>query len=119
MDSANMEAWTEFSSEGIHNCFHHCGFQENFSIENDLSELKNTLKAAIEAVCDVPEDLDAEIFAYFDNNLIVSEKLLDTEIIFSKWLEHRQPVFYYNPGSESKSLRLTAGKRNDSFRNSL
>ena len=48
-----------------------------------MPELKNTLKAEIAVGCNAPEVLVAEVVAYFDNNLIVSEKLLDSEIIAS------------------------------------
>ena len=36
---------------------------------------------AIETGYDVPKDLDAETFVYFDNDLVVSEKFSDSEII--------------------------------------
>ena len=51
--------------------------------KNELSELKNTLKPATEVGCAVPEDSDAETFAYFDNDLIISEKLSVSKIIAS------------------------------------
>ena len=79
-----QRAWTEVPSQTIRNCFHHRGFEkdfeENFDIKNDFPELKNILKAAIEVGCDVSEGLDAEMVAYFDNDLIVSEKLPSSEI---------------------------------------
>ena len=78
---------TEVSSQTIHNCFHHCrfekDFEENFNIEEDLPQLKNISKAAIEVECHIPEDLHAKTFPYFNNHLIASEKLSDHEIIVS------------------------------------
>ena len=47
--------------------------RRKFQLGNDLPELKNILKVPDEVGCDVPEDLNVEMFAYFDNNLIVLE----------------------------------------------
>ena len=47
--------------------------RRKFRLGNDLPERKNILKVADEVGCDVPEDLNVEMFAYFDNNLIVLE----------------------------------------------
>lgn len=91
-----QRAWTEVSSETICNCFHHSGFEKGFKTDlnkddDDLACLKSTIEAATAAGCDT-KGLDAETFANFDDDLIVSEKLSDDDIIATVFNKDQETV---------------------------
>lgn len=80
-------AWSKVSSQAISNSVHHAGFDscetDLYQENNSLYNFKSALEAAAAARCNTPQGLDAEIFACFDDSLIVLGKLSSDEIIAS------------------------------------